>query len=83
MIICSCTLLSSEDIHRAVAELRTRDPLVVLTPGLIYKALGRQPQCGCCMALVVKHIVTYDEEGASSALSLPHRSPFDDTPPAD
>jgi bacterioferritin-associated ferredoxin len=83
MIICSCTILTSEEIHEAVGALRTKDPFVVLTPGLIYKTLGKQPKCGDCMPLVVRLIVGYDEEGPSSAASLPHRSPFDDTPPAD
>ena len=48
MIVCSCTLITSEDIAEAVAELRTEDPLVVLTPGLIYRRLGKRPSCGNC-----------------------------------
>ncbi len=83
MIICSCTILTSEEIHEAVATLRTKDPFVVLTPGLIYRTLGKRPKCGDCMPLVVKTIVGYDEDGPSSAAVLPHRSPFDDTPSAD
>ncbi|GFO81571.1 hypothetical protein [Methyloceanibacter sp.] len=83
MIICSCTMITSQDIHEAVSALRTKDPFVVLTPGLIYRTLGKRPVCGNCMPLVAKLMVGYDEEGPSSAASFPHRSPFDDTPPAD
>jgi bacterioferritin-associated ferredoxin len=83
MVICSCTTLTSEDIHDAVSAVRTKDPFVVLTPGLIYRTLGKRPKCGDCMPLVVKLIVGYDEEGPSSATSRPHLSSFDDTPTAD
>ena len=83
MIICSCSMITSEDVHEAVSALRTKDPFVVLTPGLIYRELGKRPQCGSCLPLVAQLMVGYDEGGPSSAASLPHRSPFDDTHPAD
>jgi bacterioferritin-associated ferredoxin len=63
MIICSCTRITSKDIAEAVSALRTADPLVVLTPGLIYRYLGKRPSCGCCLPLVTKLMVAYDEEG--------------------
>ena len=43
MIVCSCTMITSQDIAEAVSALRTKDPLVVLTPGLIYRQLGKRP----------------------------------------
>ena len=67
MIVCSCTLITSQEISEAVTALRTADPLVVLTPGLIYRHLGKRPSCGCCLPLVAKLMVAYDEEGMSSA----------------
>jgi len=76
-------MISAQDIHDAVSALRTKDPFVVLTPGLIYKTLGKRPSCGSCLPLITKLMVGYDEEGPSSAASLPHRSPFDNTPRAD
>ena len=63
MIVCSCTLITSEDIAEAVAELRTEDPLVVLTPGLIYRRLGKRPSCGNCLPLVTELMVASDKEG--------------------
>ena len=74
MIVCSCTLITSEDIAEAVAELRTEDPLVVLTPGLIYRRLGKRPSCGSCLPLVTKLMVAYDEEGPGSPVSAAHRA---------
>jgi hypothetical protein len=76
-------MISAQDIHEAVSALRTKDPFVVLTPGLIYKTLGKRPSCGSCLPLITKLRVGYDEEGPSSAASLPHRSPFDNTPRSD
>jgi bacterioferritin-associated ferredoxin len=75
MIVCSCTLITSKDIAEAVATIRTKDPFAVLTPGLIYRTLGKRPSCGSCLPLITKLMVSYDEEGPSSAASVPHHSP--------
>lgn len=76
-------MISAQDIHEAVSTLRTNDPFVVLTPGLIFKTLGKRPSCGSCLPLISKLMLAYDEEGPRSAASLPHRSPFDNTPTSD
>jgi hypothetical protein len=73
-------MISAQDIHEAVSALRTTDPFVVLTPGLIYRTLGKRPSCGSCLPLITKLMVAYDEEGPISAASLPHRSPFEKSP---
>jgi bacterioferritin-associated ferredoxin len=78
MIVCSCTMITSKDVAEAVAALRTKDPFVVLTPGLIYRHLGVRPSCGSCLPLITKLMVGYDEEGPSSAASVPHRSRFEE-----
>ena len=41
MIVCSCTLITAKEVEEAVTALRTSDPFVVLTPGLIYRHLDR------------------------------------------
>ena len=43
-----------------------QDPFVVLTPGLIYRQLGKRPSCGSCLPLITKLMVAYDEEGPSA-----------------
>ena len=40
MIVCSCTMITSKDIAEAVTSLRTKDPFVVLTPGLAVSAVS-------------------------------------------
>ncbi len=74
MIVCSCTMITSKDIAEAVSALRTGDPFVVLTPGTIYRHLGKRPSCGSCLPLITKLMVAYDEEGPGSAASVPHRA---------
>ena len=80
MIVCSCSIITSKDIADAVAALRTNDPFVVLTPGLIYRQLGKRPSCGSCLPLITELMVAYDEEGPSSrrgraATDRPMRTP--------
>jgi bacterioferritin-associated ferredoxin len=78
MIVCSCAIISDKDVAEAVSALRTADPFVVLTPGLIYRHLKKRPSCGNCLPLVTKLMVAYDEGGPSSAGALPHRSPLEE-----
>jgi bacterioferritin-associated ferredoxin len=65
MIVCSCSMISAEEVAEAVKALRTADPFVVLTPGSIYRQLGKRPSCGSCLPLIAKLMVAYDEEGVS------------------
>jgi bacterioferritin-associated ferredoxin len=67
MIVCSCNLITAKDVDDAVDALRTADPFVVLTPGLIYRHLGKRPSCGSCLPLVSKLMVIHDEEGLSAS----------------
>lgn len=79
MIVCSCSVITDKDVAEAVSALRTADPFVVLTPGLIYRHLGKRPSCGECLELITRLMVAYDEQGPSSAASLPHRSPLEES----
>ena len=53
MIICSCQSIRDSDIHSAIDWMRSSDPKTVITPGRIYRALGKTPECGGCMKLFV------------------------------
>lgn len=53
MIICSCSRVTDHDIHQAIAWMRASDPYALVTPGKIYRALGKTPQCGGCIRLFV------------------------------
>lgn len=54
MIVCSCNVVSHEEIEAAVEELVAGDPDVVLTPGRVYRAIGVRPKCGTCLQHAVK-----------------------------
>lgn len=54
MIICSCQAISDQDIHAAIDWMRASDPNTIITPGKIYHALGKAPDCGGCMKLFVQ-----------------------------
>lgn len=53
MIICSCRKISDRDIHAAINWMRASDERAIITPGKIYHALGKAPDCGGCMKLFV------------------------------
>ena len=51
MIVCHCTQISDHDIRAAVDWMRASDPETIITPGKIYRALGKRADCGGCMPL--------------------------------
>ena len=53
MIICSCARITDKEVKAAVLWMRASDPQTVVTPGKLYRALGRRPECGGCMRLLV------------------------------
>ena len=53
MIVCSCTGVTDRDIRDAIAWMRAADPHVLITPGKIYRALGKSAECGGCVRLFV------------------------------
>ena len=53
MIICSCNRISDTDIRHAVDWMRAADPQTVITPGKVYRELGKSPDCGGCMSVFV------------------------------
>lgn len=50
MIVCSCNRISDHEIARAVDDLMMEDPVRVITPALVYRALGKRPRCGGCLS---------------------------------
>jgi bacterioferritin-associated ferredoxin len=53
MIVCSCAVISSDDIHRTIAWMRAASPDTIITPGKVYRALGKRPECGGCVSLFI------------------------------
>lgn len=56
MIICSCAVITDRDIRRAIEWMRAADPYGVVTPGKVYRALGKRPECGGCIPLFVESV---------------------------
>jgi bacterioferritin-associated ferredoxin len=56
VIVCSCTRVSETDIAQAIAWMRASDPYTLITPGKIYRALGKKPDCGACIRLFVERM---------------------------
>lgn len=51
MIVCHCTHITCRDIHATIDWMRASDPDTLITPGRIYHALGKRPDCGGCLPL--------------------------------
>lgn len=53
MIVCHCTGVTDQEIRAAVGWMRASDADTIITPGKIYRALGKRADCGGCMRLFV------------------------------
>lgn len=51
MMVCHCQGIADADIHAAIDWMRASDPRALITPGKIYRALGKSADCGGCMPL--------------------------------
>jgi bacterioferritin-associated ferredoxin len=56
MIICSCAHVTDRDIHNAIDWMRASDEHAVITPGRIYRTLGKKPTCGGCVKLFIANM---------------------------
>ncbi|WP_116599393.1 (2Fe-2S)-binding protein [Primorskyibacter marinus] len=51
MIVCHCQNITNQDIDVAIDWMRAADETTLITPGKVYRALGKSPDCGGCMSL--------------------------------
>ena len=65
MIVCHCNAISDRDIHAAMDWMRAADPETIITPGKVYRALGKKPDCGGCLPLFMETM------GRSDSLEVP------------
>lgn len=49
MIVCHCNAITDHEIRSAVDWMRAADPDTIITPGKIYRALGKRADCGGCL----------------------------------
>lgn len=67
MIICSCNVISDKDIRVAVTKIREETPDTVLTPGKVYKQLGKRAQCGTCLQNAIEIIIEQTDKADQNA----------------
>jgi len=70
MIVCHCNAITDRDIRAAVDWMRAADPDTLITPGKVYRALGRKSECGGCLPLFLdtmqrcdSFVIAMDERG--------------------
>lgn len=68
MIICHCTGISDTDINAAIDWMRAADPDTIITPGKVYRALGRKADCGGCLPLFMATMAASPAMGVPAAL---------------
>lgn len=56
MIVCHCNRIDHREIEAACETLQADDGPRLLTPASVYKALGKRPRCGGCLALAANLI---------------------------
>lgn len=54
MMICHCQSITDHEIRAAVDWMRAADADTVITPGKIYRALGKRADCGGCLPLFLE-----------------------------
>lgn len=62
MIICHCNVLTKDVILEAIDELIDEERYQLITPGLVYRQLGKRGKCCGCFPQVVGLIVSSLEE---------------------
>lgn len=67
MIVCSCNIISDQDLADGIATVRTKHPHRTLTVGLVYKALGKKLNCGGCLPLTMRILSDLNDEGEALA----------------
>ena len=84
MIICSCTGVTDRDISQAIAWMRASDAYTLVTPGKIYRALGKAPRCGGCIRLFVETVRSNEQTAVPAELrGLRQRTPVTASRPAE
>lgn len=61
MIICHCNCIDHVAIEEATSRLLAEDPWRLVTPGSVYRALGKRPRCGGCLPLATSIIYAHTQ----------------------
>ncbi|GGL51590.1 (2Fe-2S)-binding protein [Wenxinia marina] len=69
MIVCHCQSISDRDIHAAIDWMRAADADAIITPGKVYRVLGKAAECGGCMPLFLSTMRGNANLGVPAALT--------------
>lgn len=72
MIICSCTMISDNDIEEALVEILNQPDAPIPTPGVVYRHLSRRMNCCGCAPLAVETIYNKVNELENKGLISPY-----------
>lgn len=75
MIVCSCTGVTDRDIRDAIAWMRAADAYTLITPGKIFRSLGKSADCGGCIRLFVEKMRADDNLAVPAELQNLRRRP--------
>lgn len=60
MIVCHCNMITDRDIRNAVDWMRAADEKVLITPGKVFRTLGKKPDCASCVPLFIEAMARSD-----------------------
>ncbi len=69
MIVCHCNIVTRTEIEDTIDALLASDPYLRLTPGMVYRDLGRRGRCCGCFPAIVAIIVAAMEARRPSSTS--------------
>jgi hypothetical protein len=66
--------ITDADIRRAMDWMRAADPETLITPGKVYRALGKRADCGGCLPLFIDTMRQADSLRIPMHLRGPNRA---------
>ena len=72
MIVCSCAVISDQDIERALLEILDMPNAPLPTPGVVYRHLQKKMVCCGCSSLAVETIYRKIDELAEQGVACPY-----------
>ena len=72
MIVCSCLVITDEDIERALLEILSQPEAPLPTPGVVYRHLEKKMICCGCSPLAVSTIYQKIDELAERGVVCPY-----------
>jgi hypothetical protein len=72
MIVCSCHVITDEDIERALVEILSRPHSPLPTPGVVYRHLEKKMVCCGCSPLAVSTIYEKIDQLAEKGVVCPY-----------